>query len=724
MFSVEFKTTDELPEPSPRLIDQIIGQDEALKIVLSAIKNKRHALLLGDPGVGKSMMVKAVGDLVEKSASDFSPYTLVAKPNLKNSEKPLVETIEGEYKEEVETAKPSMVKNPPSFITLILFMIAFTAITSYIMRGLPEEKMLGVIAMTSIVAFALAFVMVFMTIFGATKGQMAGAVNPLDLKPVVLYECKKRPLVRASAYNITKLLGDIKHCPLGGKPPLGTPPHKRIILGAVHEAHKGILYVDEIKTMPPEVQDYILTALQDKRLAISGRNPNSSGATVETNPIPCDFTLIMSGNMDDVNNLRAPLLDRIDYKIVLKNKMENTQENRDKLLQFIVQEIRNNNLNPMTYEACCEIVKIAQLLAGSRDKLTLRLRRLSNIIKMANDIAMGKDIKNMVEEMYVEEDAHKDAKNKGEGDDKKLKNIMEVLNKITIEKEVNEKKTKKEKEMDRNKEKDDKNEENKIKKQNKEKKEKENENEEENKKEQENQKIYSKKEINYIDVEHVRAVVDTGIYSMAKQVAIDYLRNFKRYKHIVPNDTPKIGVIHGLAVLGSEGLGDVTKIITEIIDSKNPGTHLLNISGDLAKHSITLASALSKKLVSEGKLPLKSDEEIDLNSKEIYIQFSQSYSKIDGDSATAAVCLSVISSLMKIPLKQDFAITGSLDLNGNILAIGGVNEKINAAKEYGFKRVIIPMSNMVDVIEPEGIEIIPVKTLDEIVPIVFEYNNL
>jgi len=699
MFSVKFKTTDELPEPSPRLIDQIIGQDEALKVVLSAVRNKRHALLLGDPGVGKSMMVKAVGDLVEKSAKDFTPYTIIAKSNPKNSEKPIVELVEGEYKEEIVSSKPAnMVRNPPSFITLIIFMIVFTMISTYIMKGLPEEKMLGVIAMTSIIAFALAFVMIFMTIFGATKGQMGGTVSPTDLKPVVLYECKKRPLVRASAYNSTKLLGDIKHCPLGGKPPLGTPPHKRIILGAVHEAHKGILYVDEIKTMPLEVQDYILTALQDKMLPISGRNPNSSGATVETNPIPCDFTLIMSGNMDDVNNLRAPLLDRIDYKIVLKNKMENTQKNRDKLLQFIVQEIRNNNLNPMTYEACCEIVKIAQLLAGSRDKLTLRLRRLSNIIKMANDVSMCGDVKKIVDDMYSEiyEDNDNGGK-KTEKDDKKLKNMIEIINKITVDKDN--KNDKKEKTESKNKNKDEKPSIN-----------------------AENNQMYLKRNVKYIDVEHVRTVVDTGIYSMTKQVAIDYLRNFKRYKLIVPNDTPKIGVIHGLAVLGSDGLGDVTKIITEIINSKNPRTHLLNISGDLAKHSITLASALSKKLVSEGKLPLKSHEEIDLNSKEIYIQFSQSYSKIDGDSATAAVCLSVISALMKIPLKQDFAITGSLDLNGNILAIGGVNEKINAAKEYGFKRVIIPMSNMSDVIESEGIDIIPVKTLDEIIPLVFEYK--
>jgi len=78
MFSVQFKTTDELPKPSPNLINQVIGQDEAVKIVLSAVKNKRHALLLGDPGVGKSMMVKAFGQLLEHS-SDFKPYSLIQK---------------------------------------------------------------------------------------------------------------------------------------------------------------------------------------------------------------------------------------------------------------------------------------------------------------------------------------------------------------------------------------------------------------------------------------------------------------------------------------------------------------------------------------------------------------------------------------------------------------------------------------------------------------------
>ncbi|WP_456375370.1 ATP-dependent protease LonB [Methanocaldococcus sp.] len=642
MFSIKFKTTEELPEPSPRLIDQVIGQDEAVRIILSAVKNKRNVILLGEPGVGKSMIVKAVGEILQ-DFGDFTPYYVIAKPNLKNMERPIVEVIDGEYKEDTkEIPKIDLKTSNP--MTLILIMVGAILLSQYFLKSMPENYLLAAVTVTSLIVLIFGFIIVLTSLMGASRSSMSNTLSPMDLKPVLLYECKKRPLVRASAYNVTRLLGDIKHCPLGGRPPLGTPPHKRIILGAIHEAHRGILYVDEIKTMPLEVQDYILTALQDKCLPISGRNPNSSGATVETNPIPCDFILIMSGNMDDVYNLRAPLLDRIDYKIVLKNKMDNTLENRDKILQFIVQEIKNNNLNPMTYDGCCEVVKIAQYLAGSKDKLTLRLRLLANIIKMANDIAMGKEIEELL----------------GNFDEKGNYNPE----------------TKKD----------------------------------------ENKKVY-------ITAEHIRKVFESGIYSMEKQVAINYIKNFKRYKHIVPNDTPKVGVVYGLAVIGVGGIGDVTKIIVQILDSKNPGTHLLNISGDIAKHSITLASALSKKLVSDGKLPLPK-KDIDLNNKEIYIQFSQSYSKIDGDSATAAVCLAIISALLNIPLKQDFAITGSLDLNGNVLAIGGVNEKIEAAKKYGFKRVIIPEANLIDVIDSEGIEIIPVKTLDEIIPLVFDLDSI
>ncbi|WP_423792673.1 ATP-dependent protease LonB [Methanocaldococcus indicus] len=637
MFSTKFKTTLELPKPSPRLIDQVIGQDEAVRIVLSAVKNKRNVILLGEPGVGKSMLVKAVGEILQ-DFGEFTPYYVIAKPNLKNMERPIVEVKDGEYKEKEKDIPKIDIKTPNS-LTFILIMIAAIFGVQYFMRFIPTEHLLATVTAISMIVLIFGFVIILTTILGASKGAMSNQINPADLKPVLLYECKKRPLVKASAYNVTRLLGDIKHCPLGGRPPLGTPPHKRIILGAVHEAHRGILYVDEIKTMPLEVQDYILTALQDKKLPISGRNPNSSGATVETNPIPCDFILIMSGNMDDVYNLRAPLLDRIDYKIVLKDKMDNTLENRDKILQFIVQEIENNKLCPMDYEACCEIVRIAQYLAGSKDKLTLRLRLLANIIKMANDLALGKEIEDILKKV----------------DDKDYK-------------------------------------------------------------------AEKKKEGVIIKAEHVRKVFDSGIYSMEKQVAINYIKNIKRYKHIVPNDTPKVGVIYGLAVLGAGGIGDVTKIIVQILDSKNPGTHLLNISGDIAKHSITLASALSKKLISEGKLPFPK-KDIDLNNKEIYIQFSQSYNKIDGDSATAAVCLATISALLNIPLKQDFAITGSLDLSGNVLAIGGVNEKIEAAKRYGFKRVIIPEANIIDVIDTEGIEIIPVKTIDEIIPLVFDIKS-
>ena len=114
-------------------------------------------------------------------------------------------------------------RQPPSIFTLLFGIIASSLILSYILNSLsdPSSKF-AVIAAISVIGSLLVFLILFLNIFGATKASMPNSISPADIKPVILYECKKRPLVRASAYNTTKLLGDIKHCPLGGKPPIGT----------------------------------------------------------------------------------------------------------------------------------------------------------------------------------------------------------------------------------------------------------------------------------------------------------------------------------------------------------------------------------------------------------------------------------------------------------------------------------------------------------------------
>jgi ATP-dependent Lon protease len=100
------------------------------------------------------------------------------------------------------------------------------------------------------------------------------------------------------------------------------------------------------------------------------------------------------------------------------------------------------------------------------------------------------------------------------------------------------------------------------------------------------------------------------------------------------------------------------------------------------------------------------------------IAFEQSYDGIDGDSATAAEVISLISALTKIPIKQTIAITGSMNQKGDIQAVGGVNEKVMGFFELcqeqgltGKQGVIIPAQNIHDLmLDPEIIKAVEKKT--------------
>ncbi|MFB6119819.1 MAG: S16 family serine protease, partial [Halobacteriaceae archaeon] len=103
------------------------------------------------------------------------------------------------------------------------------------------------------------------------------------------------------------------------------------------------------------------------------------------------------------------------------------------------------------------------------------------------------------------------------------------------------------------------------------------------------------------------------------------------------------------------------------------------------------------------------------------IQFVQSYEGVEGDSASITVATAVISALEDIPIAQDIAMTGSLSVRGDVLPVGGVTHKIEAAAKAGVDRVIIPKANEQDVmIEDEYedmVEIIPVSHISEVLDI-------
>ena len=90
-----------------------------------------------------------------------------------------------------------------------------------------------------------------------------------------------------------------------------TPPHELVEAGAIHLAHKGVLFIDEVSTLSIELQQSLLTAIQEKRFPISGRTLGSSGTMIRTAPAPCDFLLILAGNMEDVAKMHPALRSRV-----------------------------------------------------------------------------------------------------------------------------------------------------------------------------------------------------------------------------------------------------------------------------------------------------------------------------------------------------------------------------------------------------------------------------
>jgi len=130
--------------------------------------------------------------------------------------------------------------------------------------------------------------------------------------------------------------------------------------------------------------------------------------------------------------------------------------------------------------------------------------------------------------------------------------------------------------------------------------------------------------------------------------------------------------------------------------------------GEIAKEAIKNVSAIIKKYFGQD---IK-------ETYDIYVQFLQTYEGVEGDSASIAVATAIISSFKEIPVRQDTAMTGSFSVRGEVLPVGGVTSKVEAAIEAGMKNVIVPKSNLKDIIVPtqklDKIRIIPVETIEEV----------
>ncbi len=217
----------------------------------------------------------------------------------------------------------------------------------------------------------------------------------------VLVPLDRNPFLLATGASETELLGDVKHDPYGGHPQLGTEPYDRVVSGAIHEAHEGVLFIDEIPQLGP-LQRHILTAMQEKAFPISGRNPQSAGASVRVDGVPCNFILVGACNIQDLPYILSPLRSRVvgsGYELLVEISMKDTDLNRAKMAQFAAQEIAmDGRVPPATRDAVVEIIgegkRRAHEYDGAEGSLTLRLREMGGLIRSAGDIAVteGSDV--------------------------------------------------------------------------------------------------------------------------------------------------------------------------------------------------------------------------------------------------------------------------------------------------------------------------------------------
>ncbi|SPH17431.1 Lon protease [Defluviimonas aquaemixtae] len=203
---------------------------------------------------------------------------------------------------------------------------------------------------------------------------------------------------------------------------------------------------------------------------------------------------------------------------------------------------------------------------------------------------------------------------------------------------------------------------------------------------------------------------DTKSVEVTPENLEDFL-GVKKFRYGLAEKEDQIGVVTGLAWT-SVG-GDLLSI--EAL--KLPGKGRMKTTGklgDVMKESIDAASSFVRAISPEIGVKPPIFEKID-----IHVHVPEGATPKDGPSAGVAMVTSIVSVLTQIPVRKDIAMTGEVTLRGNVLAIGGLKEKLLAALRGGIKTVLIPEENAKDIPEipdnvKSGLDIIPVAHVRDV----------
>jgi len=573
-----------------RLIDQVIGQDHARDIIKKAAKQHRHVMMIGSPGTGKSMLAKAMTELLPKE--ELQDVLVYHNPD--DGNEPKVRTVPAGKGEQIVEAHKEEARKRNQMRSFLMWII-IAVVVGYALL-IAQDVLLGILA-AGVIYLAFRY---------GSRGSDAVVPNLL----INNADVNTAPFEDATGTHAGALLGDVRHDPFqsGG---METPSHERVEAGAIQKAHKGVLFLDEINTLDIRSQQKLMSAIQEGEFSITGQSERSSGAMVQTEPVPCDFIMIAAGNLDAMENMHPALRNRIKgygYEVYMDDTIRDTPEMRRKYVRFVAQEVeKDGRLPPFREDAIEEMILEARRRAGRKDHLTLGFRSLGGLVRVAGDIARGEE----------EEQVTRD---------------------------------------------------------------------------------------------HVLRAKDRS-RSIEQQLADDIIERRKDYELKISKGSV-VGRVNGLAVMGEDS-GIMLPVMAEVTPSQSHEEGRVFATGklqEIAEEAVDNVSAIIKKFSGET-----------IADKDIHIQFVQAHSGVEGDSASITVATAVISAHEDVPVAQDIAMTGSLSVRGDVLPVGGVTYKIEAAAKAGCDRVIIPKANEQDVMiedeYKEMVDIIPVSHISEVLEI-------
>ncbi|MET3998915.1 endopeptidase La [Marinobacterium sp. MBR-109] len=200
---------------------------------------------------------------------------------------------------------------------------------------------------------------------------------------------------------------------------------------------------------------------------------------------------------------------------------------------------------------------------------------------------------------------------------------------------------------------------------------------------------------------------------------LEQYNGVKKYKFGMAEEQDQIGQVTGLAWT-SVG-GDILTIESAVVPGKGRQIHTGSL-GDVMKESIQAAMTVVRNRARS--LGIKADFH---EKNDIHIHVPEGATPKDGPSAGIGMCTAMVSALTAIPVRSEVAMTGEITLRGQVLAIGGLKEKLLAAHRGGIRTVIIPEENTRDLKEiPDNIkadlDIRPVKWIDEVLDVALAYH--